>query len=200
MPDENDIVFDTYNFDPISPLIDWLAGAADNSDGLSGFWAMLLNLWQIWSIIAFLLSILFIIGIIYSYIRFNQLMEIETNQLLEAEREWQRRYGQADGNGQWAGITAHVASDQPNDWKLAVIEADIMLDRVLSEAGYAGNSVGEKLKSTSPQNFTTIQDAWDAHIIRNKIAHEGSDFVVTHRIAKEAITKYERVFREFGVL
>jgi len=75
-----------------------------------------------------------------------------------------------------------------------------MLDRVLSEAGYAGNSVGEKLKSTSPQNFTTIQDAWDAHIIRNKIAHEGSDFVVTHRIAKEAITKYERVFREFGVL
>ena len=94
---------------------------------------------------------------------------------------------------------AHGNSDSPNDWKLAIIEADIILDDVLKQQGYAGNSLGERLKSISPSQLESLQDAWEAHKVRNKIAHEGADFVLTKRLAQETITKYQRVFTEFGI-
>jgi len=75
-----------------------------------------------------------------------------------------------------------------------------MLEQMLDNAGYVGASIGDKLKTANPASFTTVQDAWDAHRVRNEIAHAGSDFVLTKRVAQETIIKYERVFREFGVI
>ena len=48
--------------------------------------------------------------------------------------------------------------------------------------------------------MSSLQDAWDAHRIRNRIAHEGSDFVLTHSLSQEAIVKYERALRELGLV
>ena len=200
MPDENDIVFDSYGPDLVQIISNSLQRVAEGDGIFSGLVYWLLNIWEIYSIFAFIASFIFIVGIIYSYIRFNQLSEIEMNRLLELERQWQEVYGEGKGDNQWHQVQKHIESINPNDWKLAIIEADIMLDKVLKDAGYAGNTVGERLKSASPVNFTTLQDAWDAHVIRNKIAHEGSDFIVTQRIAREAIIKYQRVFSEFGVM
>lgn len=201
MPGDNDRNLDPWGFDPFGAVVDnfsnFLGGGG--VDG-SGLWATIVHFWEVYSVLALLASLVFIIGIIYSYIRFNQLSEVENNQLLEMERMWNEVHGGQTGHSEWQQIQSHVSSDNPNDWRLAIIEADIMLDRVMQEAGYAGNSLGERLKSASPTNFTTLQDAWDAHIIRNKIAHEGQDFVLTQRVAKEAIVKYQRVFSEFGVL
>jgi hypothetical protein len=75
-----------------------------------------------------------------------------------------------------------------------------MLDETLTNAGYVGQTLGEKLKSANPQSFTTIQDAWEAHKVRNEIAHVGSDFVLTKKNAQETLVRFERVFREFGVI
>ena len=75
-----------------------------------------------------------------------------------------------------------------------------MLEETLNNAGYVGQTLGEKLKGANPQSFRTVQDAWDAHKVRNDIAHVGSDFILTKRVAQETITKFERVFREFGVI
>ena len=86
------------------------------------------------------------------------------------------------------------------DWKLAIIEADVLLERMLDKAGYAGNTVGEKLKSASVRSFTTLDDAWRAHRVRNQIAHGGADFVLTQKTAHETIVLYERVFKEFHVI
>lgn len=195
MPDSNDIVYETYGLD-IFALIKSLFSETDGS----GIYDTLLQIWEVYSVLAFIVSLIFIVGIVYSYIRFNQLAQIEADQLLAAEELWKELYGGAHKNSPWSQIESHIESGSPNDWKLAIIEADIMLDKVLTDAGYAGTSIGDKLKSASPQSFTTVQDAWDAHLIRNKIAHEGSDFVLTQRTAKEAIYKYKRVFQEFKVL
>ena len=53
------------------------------------------------------------------------------------------------------------------------------------------------LKSAS---FKTIELAWDAHKMRNRIAHEGSDFVLTEREAKRVFVLYESVFRELKAI
>ncbi len=201
MPDENDIVYNSYGPDLLGivrAIIDAVTGSNVSSDGLFAWFA---GFWEIYSVIAFLLSALFILGIIYSYIRFNQLSEIEAENLLEAENIWKQLHGSASQeNRRWKEIQKHVASGQPNDWKLSIIEADIILGEELSKSGFPGSTIGEQLKSAGTNGFATIQDAWDAHLIRNKIAHEGADFVLTQAMAKEAMIKYERVFKEFGVV
>ena len=96
-------------------------------------------------------------------------------------------------------VLLHITSSNPNDWKLAIIEADIILDEALKQYGYAGNSLGERLKSISTTQLSTLNEAWEAHKVRNRIAHEGADFVLTKRIAEDTINRYRRVFNELGV-
>jgi hypothetical protein len=68
---------------------------------------------------------------------------------------------------------------------------------VLRERGYQGEGVGEMLKGAS---FRTIDLAWDAHRVRNRIAHDGSAFELTEREAKRAFMLYESVFRDLKVV
>jgi len=197
-PEDNDIVYTQYAPDFLG-FFERMVNAITGSDASAdSFIAFLGSAWQIYSIIAFLLSALFIYGIIYSYIRLNYWSEVDAENLDAERKKWLELNGSNKENRRWSEIQQHVASGKPNDWKLAIIEADIILGEVLHEAGYAGHSIGEQLKSASASNFATLQDAWDAHKIRNRIAHEGADFVLTQPSAKEAIIKYQRVFREFG--
>ncbi len=100
-------------------------------------------------------------------------------------------------NEKWQSVLVHINSSNPSDWKLAILECDIMLSDILEKMGYMQESIGEKLKSVEPSDFTNIEAAWEAHKIRNAIAHEGSEFLINEREAKRVIGLYEVVFREF---
>ena len=91
-----------------------------------------------------------------------------------------------------------IESGQESDWRQAIIEADIMLDEVLDQLGYQGESVGEKLRAVNPAQFRTLNNAWEAHRVRNEIAHQGSAYQLTERLAHRTIANYEAVFREHG--
>ena len=55
-----------------------------------------------------------------------------------------------------------------------------------------------KLKAVDPSRFHSLQHAWDAHKVRNQIAHSGSAFPLTERLAHRTIAQYEVVMREHG--
>lgn len=176
--------------------------------GGSEFWAWLFGggilgilawLWSIYTFIAYLLSLIFIILYIYATIRKEHFEGLIAQRLLDAEQIWDKTYRGGERKGRLEDIQQHAQSSNPNDWKLAIIEADVVLDQTLKDRGYAGNTLGERLRSITPSQLSSIDDAWDAHRVRNKIAHEGADFVVTQRIADETISRYMRVFREFGI-
>ncbi len=201
MRDENDIVYNTITFDTniFKVLYESLSGSNLSADSLT---ALFLQMWTVYSIVAFVLSAVFIIGIIYSYIRITELNEIEEEDLHGKEHLWHQLHnghGHATNN-RWQSVQAHLESVNPNDWKLAIIEADVLLEKMLNKAGFVGTTIGEKLKSASSRSFTTLEDAWQAHRVRNQIAHGGADFVLTNKVAKETLLMYERVFNEFGVL
>jgi hypothetical protein len=96
----------------------------------------------------------------------------------------------------WANVQGLVRSYNANDWKQAIIEADIILDDMLKKMGYQGKSIGERLKTVNPADFMTLDDAWEAHKFRNRIAH-GSSYVLTKDEAERIIGLYEKVFSEF---
>ncbi|MGH7141230.1 MAG: hypothetical protein ACREGH_01165 [Minisyncoccia bacterium] len=100
----------------------------------------------------------------------------------------------------WERIVAHMSSGNVNDWRSAIIDADVMLDALLTERGFVGQDIGEKFQSASRGPFASIEAAWDAHRTRNRIAHAGADFTLSDREARAAIDGYRRVFEEFGYI
>ncbi len=199
IPDENDIVYNTYGLDIYGIVRFFYEKITGNN------WDALLQTieywWNIYSIIAILLSLVFFIGFVYAKIRYNQLSDIEQEAFRDAEAQWALRHGRADTkNKRWDSIQKRVAENSPESWRIAIIEADILLDEALTNAGYTGQSIGDKLKTANTNSFTTVQDAWEAHKVRNEIAHTGSDFILTKKVAQETLIRFERVFREFGVI
>lgn len=113
-----------------------------------------------------------------------QTEEIVPIQILEQENRWQH-------------IQDLIKSYNPNDWRQAIIEADIILEEMLEKMGYQGVTIGDKLKTVERSDFVTLDRAWSAHKIRNQIAHSGSSFKLSREIADKTIKEYEEVFREF---
>lgn len=162
---------------------------------LSGLAPLLAQLW-LWIIyIGYAVSVIALFLIIYITVRLFELRHREEEYygtlLLAPDAE-------SGGHPRWDHIKDLAAGTNPSQWREAIIEADILLDETLGRAGYAGESVSEKLKSAD--HFASLQDAWEAHKVRNQIAHEGSEFELTEQLARRTISRYENVFREFKVI
>lgn len=109
-------------------------------------------------------------------------------------------HGVTRQNETWNSIRSKLLSDGPSDWRLAIIEADIYLDRILDQKGFFGDTLGDKLKQVDPEKLPSIQIAWEAHKVRNRIAHDGAGFVLTMPEARRVLSYYEIVFRDLGVI
>ncbi len=159
---------------------------------------------------AFFVSLLIIIGIIYTKIRLSQVRSSEEKFYKEQSisKEGRKLLGlagheQTTGSaheGRWKGVMSAVSSENSNDWRQAVLEADIMLDDAITSKGYTGDGVGEKMKQVQKGDINSIDDAWEAHKVRNRIAHDGADFDLSQREAKRAVGLYEKVFKELGYI
>lgn len=113
------------------------------------------------------------------------------------QENWEGQAAVQYVNPKWNKVQEHINSKNPADWRLAILEADIILDEMLDKMGYHGATIGEKLKMVEQSDFTTINSAWEAHKIRNSIAHEGSDFLISQREAERVIALFKQVFEEF---
>ena len=107
------------------------------------------------------------------------------------------QYEQVVTNPKWIQIEKNMQSHNMSEWRVAILEADILLYEMLSQMGYDGNSIGEILKNVDKANFVTLDDAWKAHRIRNIIAHEGANYELSKDEAERTIRLYKRVFDEF---
>src|SRR3989338_3897983 len=88
------------------------------------------------------LVFLILTGIILSKIR--SLRKLEIAEFAEALKNL---IGKAPRNERWEKILKYFDSDNPSDWKLAILEADTLLDELVTRTGYQGDNLGEKLKS-----------------------------------------------------
>lgn len=101
------------------------------------------------------------------------------------------------GRVKWEIVQRHINSASENDWRLSIIEADILLDEMVRGFGVSGENLGERLKSIDKSDFQTIDKAWEAHKMRNTIAHEGASFPLSNREARRIVSLFEEVFNEF---
>lgn len=143
------------------------------------------------------ISLLLFAGIIYVTIRIRQIRKEEKEDLDEIIFAT----GTEEKKGEkWNRLVDLALSENESDWRLAVIEADTMLDDMVNVMGYKGEGLGEKLKQIQRSDFNTLDKAWEAHKVRNQIAHAGSDFELNQREIKRVIDLYKQVLEEFNYI
>ena len=108
--------------------------------------------------------------------------------------------GTPQSNPVWQAIRNKMLSDNPSDWRLAIIEADIYMDKLFDAAGFYGDTIGDKLKNITPDQLASVQVAWEAHKVRNRIAHDGADFNLTQPECRRVLSYFEIVFRDLGAI
>jgi cell division protein FtsL len=164
---------------------------------------------EILYVILSIFAIFFIAIIIYTTIRMFEIRKKEHVHLHQEIEEYARdralkeEENQEVGvfkNERWKKVLDYLFSANENDWKLAIIEADSILFDLLTQLKFKGDTLGDKLKEADRDTFHSLSLAWEAHNIRNKIAHEGSSFEVSLHEAKRIITLYEQIFQEFGYI
>ena len=177
-------------------LYDCMHGGCYGSTGPVGLAAWFANLWIWIVVIGYLLSVLALIAIVYATIR-----------LFELRAREEQEYGKlilapaaSEENKRWLHIKSLMIGTSSSDWRQAIIEADIMLDDMLTKQGYSGAGTGDKLQQVERADFDTLNDAWEAHKVRNQIAHEGSAFDLSEILARRTLARYESVFREFDAI
>jgi hypothetical protein len=103
------------------------------------------------------------------------------------------------GHFQWQSVLRLATSNNPSDWKLAIIEADVILDMMTYMHGFEGETLGERLKNADVGNFKNVKYAKYAHGMRNQIAHD-PNISLTPRDINQIIRMYESVFNEFNYI
>ncbi len=142
--------------------------------------------------------VVFVIWVIYIRIR---IFEIDEQLDGEYKGHFIKPEHKADRvNMRWQTILAHFNSQNPNDWRAAIIDADAMLDEVVTSLGYTGEGLGAKLTSIRLNDFPTLQSAWEGHKMRNIIAHEGASYNLTERQKEVTRRHFETVFRDTGII
>lgn len=99
----------------------------------------------------------------------------------------------------WNAVLAHLDSPKESDWKLAVIEADTLVDDALARAGFPGVTFGDRLSNISPGGLTTLDGVWWAHKIRNRLAHE-VDYFLRYTEARQAVGYFEAALAELQLI
>lgn len=120
------------------------------------------------------------------FIGFRKMPDAEIDHSLKVTKEWENILKRLE------------AKDEANH-KLAVIEADKLLDTVLKKLTIPGSTMGERLKAIPVSQLPSIDNVWQVHKLRNHLVHT-TEFVLTDNKAKQAIAIYKQAFIELKVL
>jgi len=155
--------------------------------------------WDVFVAISMVICLILGTGIIYCVIRIRQVRHLERMKFEAAERSVAAEDVPLT-HLRWNKVLEQANSDSEQHWRLAILEADIMLNELLDLKGYKGDTMADKMKQVERADFNSIDDAWEAHKVRNTIAHEGASYQINNREARRIIGLYEKIFKEFKVI
>jgi hypothetical protein len=99
----------------------------------------------------------------------------------------------------WAKIKKRIEKGSEAELKLAIIEADKLLDDLLKKMAIEGEILEDKLKKVTPEILPNVEQMREAHKIRNNIVFDPA-YKLDREEAKKTLTIYEESFKSLGVL
>ncbi len=97
----------------------------------------------------------------------------------------------------WKNIKARMDSGSDPQLRLAIIEADDLLNQTLQDADYQGDTFEAMVQSAAKKIPDDVQLVLQAHQVRNAIVYE-PDFVLTKEAAATALDAYESAIKKLS--
>lgn len=91
-----------------------------------------------------------------------------------------------------------IASQGTMGAKMAIVEADKLLDGALKSIMLPGETMGERLKSGC-YKYPELRDVWFAHKLRNQLVHEAT-FEIGSRDAVAAIRAFKKALKTIRMM
>lgn len=98
----------------------------------------------------------------------------------------------------WMTIEQSLMRDNEPSYHLAVMNADKLLDQALRERGFKGQTMGDRMKFAR-DSWSSRDNVWNAHKLRNKIAHE-PDIKVSYDQARRALGGFKQALKDLGAI
>ncbi len=149
-------------------------------------------------LISFILSLIFGSAVVFFIVQFRKLVGLK----IQMARASLTSTGSASGGAsqsKWEEVVRHIGSDREAEWKFAIIEADKLVDELLKSAGYPGDTMGERLMNIEKGQLLSLEGLWEAHKIRNKLAHD-SNYFLRYSEARRVIELYKAALQELQVV
>ena len=122
--------------------------------------------------------------------------------LRRAVRRWLARrrsdLDRAEIQKRWARVMSLLNAPDADTDRLAIIEADSLLDFVLKSMQMPGGTMAQRL-GYAANKYYELKRVWWAHGLRNRIVHE-EDFKMSRQQAKSAINEFQRALQVVGAL
>ncbi|MAG44494.1 hypothetical protein CL633_01245 [bacterium] len=99
----------------------------------------------------------------------------------------------------WESIRTRMHTREESNYKLAIIEADKMLDQILEASGYPGENLGQRLEKITSAQFSNIQDLLQAHGLVSKLS-QNMEYEVKFHEAEQAFKAYEKTLDELEAI
>jgi hypothetical protein len=144
------------------------------------------------------LTVLLTVGIILVLIRIQGSFKVRIKEAVEEAME-AGRLPKTKTQKRWEVIISGVKSNNPKDYKKAVISAEELFDDVLKAAGFSGEDLESRLKKV-PENQLDFKDdiVWSFNL-KNKILSD-ENLEIDHEEAKRAVYIFERALKELNIL
>ncbi|MBU3942543.1 hypothetical protein KKA24_01015 [Patescibacteria group bacterium] len=144
-------------------------------------------------IIFIIISVGFVVGIIILLIK-NSFIE-DTYMKNFVEFFTYRPYGAQKTFKQWGKVVKRLETGKEGEYRMAIIEADSLLDETLRGMEYKGEKINDLLDQVDSKVLPSIDRIKSAHEFRNNIVHDPS-YELTLNEAKTIIGVYEQAFRD----
>ena len=99
----------------------------------------------------------------------------------------------------WRSIEAKFALGTPESTRLAIIEADALVDTALKGMQIPGEHLADRLANIDQSDVKSMNRIWRAHRLRNDLVHTPG-FAVSSPDAQRTMDDYEAFLKEMEVI
>lgn len=110
-----------------------------------------------------------------------------------------RAYGTGTLGNRWKNVVLRLETASEEEYKLAVIEADNMLDESLKRIGFVGETLADRLDKVTAAIVPNLPEVREANRIRNNIVHDPS-YRLTLSEARRIIEIYQATFQNLDLI
>ena len=181
-------------FDPVGGgfiverIADFFTGAGSQSLGTIG------SIVAFFKVIFIFFFILFLIGIFYVIYQ-TTFYRPKFELVLEPGKVPHQKFARK----RWDEIMQRFALGSESDFRLAVVEADSLVEEVFKKIGFDGETLGDRIQAISEHELHSISGLKEAHGLRNRLVHTPG-FKVSRSEAELALSRYEDVLEELEVI